>query len=125
MDLSPNDRFVSCYIAAWSTQDSDERRKLIDQVYAQDAEFYADEPGDGPVRCSGRAEIRNNITQVNQRLTQGRGLATQSTGSVENHDLLRVAWKMTTPDGNLALTGMNLLIRNSDGKIVRDYILIG
>ncbi len=66
-----------------------------------------------------------NITQVNERLTQGSGLATESTAFVKNHDLLRVSWKMTTHDGNVAMTGMNLLIRNSDGKVVRDYILIG
>ena len=119
------EHFVSSYIAAWSTQDSDERRRLIDQLYAEDAEFYAHEPGDDPVQRRGRDEIMDNITQVNQRLTQGSGLATESTGFVENHDLLRVSWKMTAPDGNVAMTGMNLLIRNSDRQVVRDYILIG
>lgn len=125
MDLNLTEQFVSSYILAWSTQDGDQRRRLIDDLYAEDAEFYADEPGDEPVQRHGRAEIMDNITQVNQRLTQGTGLVTESTGFVENHDLLRVSWKMTAPDGNVAMTGMNLLIRGSDGEVVRDYILIG
>lgn len=125
MDLNLNEQFVDSYIAAWSTQDSDQRRRLIDRLYAEDAKFYADEPGDDPVQRRGRAEIMDNITQVNQRLTQGTGLVTESTGFVENHDLLRVSWKMTAPGGNVAMTGMNLLIRNNDGEVVRDYILIG
>ncbi len=111
-------------IAAWSTQDSDQRRRLIEQLYAEDAEFYA-EPGDDPVQRRGRTEIMDNITQVKRRVTQGVGLTTESTGFAENHDLLRVSWKMTAPDGNVAMAGMNLLIRNSDGVVVRDYILIG
>ena len=126
MNRPANEQFVSTYIAASAEhQDDDERRRLIDQLYAVNAEFYADEPGDAPVVRHGRAEIMENITQVNQRLTQGSGLATQITGFVENHDLLRVSWRMTTPTGDVALVGMNLLIRNGEGKIARDYILIG
>ncbi len=117
--------FVHTYIAAWSTQDSAERRTLIHRLYADSAEFFADEPGDEPVRRHGRAEIEENITQVNQRLTQAGGLATENTGFAGNHDVLRVSWKMTTPDGTTALTGMNLLVRDNTGHILRDYIFVG
>lgn len=125
MNQLAGQELVSAYIAAWSTKDSDERRRLIDRVYAEDAEFFADEPGDPAVQRRGRAEITENITQVNERLTQGIGLTTDSTAYVENHDLLRVSWQMTSPDGDVAMTGMNLLIRNADGQVVRDYIMIG
>ena len=117
--------FVRTYIAAWSTQNSAERHTLIHHLYAECAEFFADEPGDEPVQRHGRAEIEENITQVNQRLTQASGLATKSTGFVGNHDLLRVSWTMTTPDGTPALTGMNLLVRDNTGRILRDYIFVG
>lgn len=119
------EEFVRTYIAAWSTKDSTERRTLIHHLYADSAEFYADEPGDEPVQRHGRAEIEEDITQVNQRLTQGSGLITEGTGFVENHDLLRVSWKMTTPDGTPALTGMNVLVRDNNGRILRDYIFVG
>lgn len=125
MNPNPTEQFVDAYIATWSTQDSAERQRLIDELYAPDAEFFADEPGDDAVQHRGRTAILGNITQVNRRLTQEAGLATRSTGFVENHDLLRVTWEMTTPDGNVAMTGMNLLLRNTEGQILRDYILIG
>lgn len=119
------DEFARTYIAAWSTTDHAERSALIDRLYAEDAGFYADEPGDAPVECHGRAEIMANITQVNQRLTQGGGLSTAGTGVVENHDLVKVSWQMTTADGDVALTGMNILTRDASGLISRDHIFIG
>lgn len=81
MDLNLNEQFVSSCIAAWSTQDSDQHRRLIDQVCAEDAAFYADEPGDDPVQRRGRAEIMDNITQVTQRLTQGMAWPLRAPGS--------------------------------------------
>ncbi len=120
-----SEEFARTYIAAWSTEDGAERRRLIDQLYAEDAAFLADEPGDPPVERHGRDEIMANITEVNQRLTQGAGLATTGTGVAANHDLLRVSWRMTTADGTVAVTGMNLLVRNSAGLIVSDHIFIG
>ena len=119
------DEFARAYISAWSTTDAQQRRSLINQLYAEDADFYADEPGDAAVHRHGRDEIEHNIRQVNERLTQANGLSTESTGFTENHDLLGVSWKMTSPDGATAMTGMNLLLRNADGQIMRDYIVIG
>ncbi len=127
MDTNLNniDQFVKDYITAWSTKEDDLRKDLITKLYAPDADFYADEPGDSPVKRHGHDEIMQNITQVNVRLVQGKGLDTESTGSVVNHDMVKVAWKMTTPDGTVAITGMNILIRDSNDKIIRDYIFIG
>ena len=99
------EEFARTYIAAWSTDDPVERHRLIDTVYAEEAEFFADEPGDSSVECHGRAEIYQNITQVNERLTQGAGLVTTGTGASENHDLLRVSWQMSTSNGDIAAEG--------------------
>jgi hypothetical protein len=117
--------FVANYIKAWSTEDDNLREELVTKLYSSDADFYADEPGDGPVKRHGIAEIINNIKQVNVRLVQGKGLFTESTGYAVNHDVIRVSWKMTTPDGNVVMTGMNVLTCNDQNKVTRDYIFIG
>jgi hypothetical protein len=117
--------FVKDYINAWSTKDDATRKELVAKVYANDAIFFADEPGDGPVKHLGRADITANISRVNVRLVQGKGLLTESTGHAVNHDALRVSWQMMTPDGTVAMRGMNLLLRNTTGKVFRDYIFIG
>jgi hypothetical protein len=124
-ELSQTENFVREYIAAWSITDDDERSRLVHALYAQDAEFFADEPGDGPVERRGVKEIVDNITQVNVRLVQGKGLNTEATGFAVNHDVVRVSWKMSIPEGTVVMTGMNLLTRDSDGLIVKDYIFIG
>lgn len=127
MNAAPTnyEQFVDDYITAWSTQDNNLRKELIAKLYASNADFYATEPGDGPVERHGLAELMDNITQVNVRFVQDKGLITESTGFAVNHDVIKVSWKMSAPDGTVAMTGMNLLTRNSDSMIIRDYIFIG
>lgn len=124
-EVSKIENFVSDYINAWSTEDDATRELLVNKVYAKDADFYADEPGDGPVERHGAQEILANITQVNVRLVQGMKLATISTGYSINHDALKVTWAMKSPQGETIMTGMNLLLLNNSGQILRDYIFIG
>ena len=117
--------FAREYIEAWSTTERASRLELVAKLYAENATFYASEPGDVPVECHGVLEIGDNISQVNLRLVQGMGLITESTGVAANHDALRVSWQMLTPEGNVAMTGMNVLLRDEKGKIIQDYIFIG
>jgi len=42
------EEFVKDYINAWSTTDAGARKALVANVYADDVDFYANEPGDGP-----------------------------------------------------------------------------
>ncbi|WP_177764900.1 hypothetical protein [Flavobacterium sp. I3-2] len=118
------EKFVKDYIEAWSTTNADERKQLIEKVYSSSAEFYADEPGDKAVKHHGLENIYENIMQVNEKLVVGNGLITESTGFSENHDTLRVTWQMKTPDGNIAIKGMNFLQLDNSKKIKRDYIFI-
>lgn len=62
--------------------------------------------------------------QVNKQLVVRNGLITECSGYSENHDTLRVAWQMKTPNGDIALKGMNFLHLDTSGKIERDYIFI-
>ncbi len=118
------EQFTKDYIAAWSTTDADERKQLIEKVYSTSAEFYANEPGDDAAEHHGLEKIYENITQVNERLVVGNGLLTESTGYSENHSALRVTWQMKTPNGDVAMKGMNFLMLNDDGKIEKDFIFI-
>lgn len=118
------EQFVKNYIDAWSTTNSNERKKLIEEVYSTSAEFYANEPGDEAVEHHGLEKIYGNITQVNERLVVGNRLITELTSYSENHNTLRVTWHMKTPDGNIALKGMNFLQLDNSNKIQRDYIFI-
>jgi hypothetical protein len=111
------------YIKAWSSTDADSRNELVAAVYAEDAEFFSSEDGD--LRLQGRTDIAENIGHVNERDIQGRGLAIKRTGTFVNHRLAKVTWQMVTDDGGVALTGMNVLVINSSGRIAQDFIFIG
>lgn len=117
-------QFTKDYIEAWSTTDANERQLLIEKVYETSAEFFANEPGDDAVKHLGLEKIYGNITQVNERLVVDNGLITENTGYSENHNTLRVTWQMKTPNGEVAMKGMNFLILNKEGKIEKDYIFI-
>jgi hypothetical protein len=123
MTVQINDEtFAQDYILAWSTEDDATRSKLIAQLYAEDAVFYSQE-SDGSVVCHGITEITANIKQVNVRLVQGAGLDTKGIGFSPNHSALKISWQMLKGE-NIAMSGMNMLFRNKDGKITEDYIFI-
>lgn len=124
-DSANTERLVKDYIDAWSTKDDATRKELVAKVYANNAAFYANEPGDDPVEHHGVADITANIARVNVRLVQGKGLITESTGFAVNHGTLKVSWRMMTPDDKVAMTGMNLLLLDAAGSISQDYIFIG
>lgn len=113
---------AATYIEAWSATDAATRERLVAAAYAEDAEFFSSEDGD--LRLTGRRAIADNIGQVNERDIQGHGLHIVLTGTSLNHRMARVAWQMLTPDGQLALTGMDVLVLNDDGRIAQDHIFI-
>lgn len=118
------EQFTKDYIEAWSTTNDNDRKRLIEKVYSTSAEFYANEPGDDAVEHRGLEKIYGNITQVNERLVVGNGLITESTGYSENHNTLRITWQMKTPNGEVAMKGMNFLVLDTSGKIAKDFIFI-
>jgi len=120
-----DETFAQDYITAWSTTDDATRKELVTKLYAYGAAFYSNESNDGSVEFHGVEEINANITHVNVRLVQDKGLITQGNGFAANHDVLKVSWKMVTSDGNVVMTGMDILVRDVSGKIVQDYIFIG
>ena len=125
MNTPNNEQFVKDYIEAWSTKDDATRATLVRKVYAEDAYFYASEPNDVAIKIHGLAEITANIAHVNTRDIQGNGLTIETKKFDVNYDAVKVSWQMMTGDGNVAMTGMNILLRDTSGKILHDYIFIG
>jgi methionine-rich copper-binding protein CopC len=121
--ISTASTLADAYIEAWATSDDARRKALVDQVYADDAEFFSAENGD--LRLTGRDAIAANIGQVNARDIQGNGLRIVHTGTTLNQGLTRVSWQMVTPDDTVALQGMDVLLTDAQGRIRQDFILIG
>ena len=125
MTTSELEKLVNDYIDTWSTTDSKHRQELVEKMYSQTAEFYAEEPGDNAVNHKGTDAIFGNISQVNDRLVVGNKLSTELTTYSVNHNSLKVSWQMKTSNGDLALKGTNFLQLDTSNKIQKDYIFIG
>lgn len=125
MTTTELEKLVNDYINTWSTTDSKQRQKLVENMYSKNAEFYAEEPGDQAVNHKGVEAIFGNISQVNDRFVVGNKLITELTTYSVNHNLLKVCWQMKTPNGDLALKGMNFLQLDKSNKIEKDFIFIG
>ena len=97
--------------------------RSVTAVYAEDAEFFSSE--DGELRLTGRDAIAENIGRVNERDIQGHSLHIEHVGTSTNHRVTRVAWRMVTGDGGVALAGANILLIDDAGRIEQDYIFIG
>ena len=125
MTTTELEKLLNDYINTWSTTDSKHRQELVEKMYSKTAEFYAEEPGDQAVNHKGIDAIFGNISQVNDRLVVGNKLITELTTYSVNHNSLKVSWEMKTPNGDLALKGMNFLQLDTSNKIEKDYIFIG
>lgn len=119
------EQFVKNYIDAWSTINSNERRKLIEMIYSSTAKFYAEEPEDPSIELNGIDAVFENITRVTERLVIGQGMKTELVNYLKNHNTIRVSWQMKTSAEEITLKGMNFLQIDSSNKIEKDYIFIG
>jgi len=124
MTTTELEKLVNDYIDTWSTTNSKHRQELVEKMYSQTAEFYAEEPGVKAVNHKGTEAIFKNISQVNDRLVIGNKLITELIGFSKNYDSLKVSWEMKAPNGELALKGMNFLQLDTLNKIDKDYIFI-
>ena len=118
-------KFAEEYIQTWSVTDDTLRQGLIAKLYADNATFYAAEPGDEAIEVHGHEAIANNIKHVNERDIQGRGIRNQFVSFAVNHDMVKVSWRMLAPDDAIVANGSSVLLLDEAGVIVRDYIFIG
>lgn len=119
-----NQTFVDDYIKTWATTDDTERSELANRLYADDATFYAAEPGDEAIDVHGPAAIAGNIRHVNVRDTQNNGIRIQLNSWSVNHDLVKVSWRMIAPNDQTVANGTSVLLVNDSNEILRDYIFV-
>lgn len=119
-----DDQFARRYVELWATEDPADRHRLADELYTEDAAFFA--PGDPEdIALAGRPAIEANIAHVNERDVQGHGLGVEFVGAITNNELTRISWRLVAPDGSTAAPGSDLLTLDDNGRIATDHIFIG
>jgi hypothetical protein len=103
---------VDGYLAAWNERDPQRRAELIERVWAPDGQLI-DPPmaGEGHDGISVMAEAMH---------THYEGHRFERISGVDaHHEHVRFAWQLVGPDGQVALTGLDVADVAGDGRLAR------
>jgi hypothetical protein len=103
-------QLIEQYIACWNERDSDQRQKLIGQVWADDAS-YVDPLAD----VHGAEQIGGVIAAVQAQFP---GLTFTLTGPVDaHHNQARFTWGLGPADADPVVEGFDVAVTGPDGRI--------
>ena len=104
------DKVVEAFVAAWNTTDEAERRRLLEQCWADDGAF---------IHSSGLFEGREVVLNTIARMSGTWPVGTQVRISrVEEHNgWLYYAWEILNRDGSLFAPGRHVAERAADGRL--------
>jgi hypothetical protein len=101
---------IDRYCQAWSASNPEQRRALLDDVWAHGATYT-----DPTVHAVGAAALLDHIASVQQRRPGGRVLRTSA---VElHHDVARFEWHAVLPDGSTIREGIDIAILDANSRI--------
>ena len=107
--MSTND-LIERYIATWNEQDADARRKLIDEIWAEDASYI-----DPLVVAEGRDAIDATIAGVQQQFP---GYGLRLAGPVDaHHNLARFTWELASDGAEAIVVGFDVAVLTEDGRL--------
>jgi SnoaL-like domain len=105
---------VERYLAVWNETDAARRRKLVDELWAEDGS-YTDPLAD----AHGRAEIDGLIGAVQQQFP---GFVCTLGGPVDgHHEQARFTWHLGPDGGEPVVIGFDVAVLNGGGQIRSVY----
>lgn len=103
---------VDTHLRAYCERDRDRRVRMLDTVWSTDGELI-----DPPFEGSG---IDGISAMVDTLLEHYPGHRFERTTDVDaHHSSARYGWSLTSPDGDAAVTGTDIIDLDTDGKIRR------
>ena len=103
---------IDRYCQAWSDPDPEQRRALLNDVWAYGATYT-----DPTVHAVGAAALLDHIANVQERRPGGRVMRTSAVEC--HHDVARFEWHAVLPDSTVIREGIDIAILNAAGKITR------
>ena len=102
---------VKRYLACWNETDADDRRALIDEVWAAEADYT-----DPLAQVHGRDEIDATIGAVQAQFP---GLVFTAVGDADSHHRqTRFSWGLGQPGAEPIVIGFDVAETDEDGRIV-------
>lgn len=109
-DGAERDQTVEAFVAVWNTRDEAERRRLLEQCWAEDGVF---------IHASGQSEGREAMLSTITRMvgTWPTGSQVRISRVEEHHDWLYYRWEILRADRSVHGTGIHVAERAGDGRI--------
>jgi hypothetical protein len=109
---------VDRYVAMWNERDSDVRRKLIEELFAEDAVYvmFSRDP------MHGHDDIAEQIDFAH-KLYFDRGFVFKSSNNADgHHNLVKFDWVLVSSEtAELESLGFDFFVLDDDGRISQDY----
>jgi hypothetical protein len=126
------------YVALWNEADPDRRRRMIAELWTEDAAYLlqppqemreiAARPGIGlaaRLEARGHAELEARASSVHEEFIARGGFELRRRDDVDwVADVVKFRWEMVSADGGIAGVGLAFLVLATDGTIRRDYQFI-
>jgi hypothetical protein len=103
---------VDGYLAAWNERDPQRRAELIERFWAPEGHLI-----DPPMTGEGHHGI-SAIAEAMHAHYEGHRFERIS-GVDAHHEHVRFAWQLVSPDGQVALTGLDVADLAADGRLAR------
>jgi hypothetical protein len=103
---------VDTHLAGYCEPDPPTRRRLLEQVWADDAELI-----DPPLEGTGVDAIADLVDVILTHYPAHRFVRT--TACDTHHDIVRYGWELRAPDGAVAVSGLDVAELDDAGRITR------
>jgi hypothetical protein len=101
---------IERYIESWNEQDADRRRKIIDEIWADNASYV-----DPLVVAEGRDAIDATIAGAQQQFA---GLGFRLAGPVDaHHNLARFTWELAQAGAEAIVVGFDVAVLTEAGRL--------
>lgn len=118
VDSNKLNDFLERYIAVWNEPQAELRRKIIGELWAEDAIHYT-----RAFEMQGREAIEARVTRAYEQFVKNGGCIFKVAGQgAAHHNCAKFNWEMVTVnEGKVEGLGSVFIILNEDGRIRFDY----
>jgi hypothetical protein len=126
------------YLALWNERDSDQRRRLIAELWTQDGRHILQPPQEiraiaarpgialtAILEARGYEEIETRVASAYEHWVGAEGLSFRGRDDAARlGDVVKFHWEAVARDGQVFGVGLNFLVLAADGRIERDYTFV-
>jgi hypothetical protein len=126
------------YLAVWNEPDSDQRRRLITRLWAEDGRHILQPPQEvraiaaqpgiampAILMARGYDEIEARAASVYEHWVGSEGFGFRGRDDADRlGDVVKLHWEAVAADGTVFAVGLSFLVLAADGRIERDYTFI-